>query len=47
MFNVHLLISDALANEVESHINMLTTIMENMILTEGNSQLAIHFEKKG
>ena len=37
VLNVHLPISNTLPNEMESHIYVFTSVMENRILTEGYS----------
>ena len=43
VLNVHLPISNTVPNEMESHIFVFTSVMENGILSEGYSRLAIHF----
>jgi hypothetical protein len=47
VLNVHLPISNTLPNEMESHIYVFASVMENMILTEGYSRLAIHLQQEG
>jgi hypothetical protein len=47
MFDVHLPISNTLSNEMKSHIYVFALIVEDMILTECYTRLAIHLEKKG
>ena len=42
VLNVHLPISNTVKNEMESHIFVFTSVMENGILSEGYSRLAIH-----
>ena len=42
VLNVHLPISNTVPNEMESHIFVFTSVMENGILSEGYSRLAIH-----
>jgi hypothetical protein len=44
VLNVHPPISNALSNKVEPNINMFAPIMEDRVLTESYSRLAIHLE---
>jgi hypothetical protein len=47
VLNVQLPVFDTLSNEMEPDSNMFTSIVEDMILTEGYSRLAIHFQYEG
>ena len=46
VLNVHLPISNTLPNEMKSHIYVFTSVVENKILTEGYSRLAIHLQQE-
>ena len=46
VFNVQLPVSNALPNEMKSHIYVFTSVVENGILTEGYSRLAIHLQQE-
>jgi hypothetical protein len=47
MLNVQFHVPDTLPNEMKSDINVFTSIVEDMILTEGYSRLAIHLQDEG
>jgi hypothetical protein len=44
VLNVHPPVSNAFMNKMISHIYVLTSIVEDKILTECNSRLAVHLE---
>ena len=46
VLNVHLPISNTLPNEMKSHIYVFTSVVENRILTESYSRLAVHLQQE-
>ena len=46
MFNIHLPISNAIPNEMITNIYVLTSFMENGILTDCNCGLTVHLQSE-